>query len=63
MIFKEPKFKVGDKVYHVNIPEDQALVIDVVYYYLTDRHVYLLGVGWDGEYTCEEHEITQEKEL
>ena len=58
-----PKFNIGETVYHSTPNSDSAIVIEVIYSYLLDRHSYVVSTGFGIEFECMEHELTDEKSL
>lgn len=55
------KYNIGDYVYH-NTPDSQkGLIIDVKYSFKNENFRYLVAVGFENEYDCDEDEITKDK--
>ena len=58
---KKPKFNLGGQVYHITPESEVGIIIDIVYYYATDKFRYLITLSFDKEIWCEEYELTSEK--
>lgn len=43
----KPKFKIGQKVYHVTPDSDQGVILDCIYYLRSDRWMYMVTFGPD----------------
>lgn len=61
MIVKEPRFNIGDKVYHVVDKDSEGVITNIVYYYSTGRHDYIVSMGFGDVTQCTEGELTTEK--
>lgn len=59
---KQPKFNIGDKVYHITPESDLGVVLDAEYSLLNNRWRYVVTFGIkDSDYTYYEHELSTSK--
>lgn len=59
---KEPKYSIGDKVYHITPESDCGIVLDASFSMLNNRWMYLISFGIkDNDYWYHEHEISTTK--
>lgn len=55
---RQPKFKIGDVVYHITPGSDKGVVLDATYSLLTNRWLYRVTFGIrDNDYDYYEHEL------
>lgn len=55
------RFNIGDEVYHVTPDSDKGIVVEVTYVFSTGNCVYTVATGWNTEFICSEHELTDSK--
>ena len=58
-VIYNPKFKVGDPVYHVTRESDEGIILDIQHTFVTNEIDYLVAFGW----RTEEQVICSEREL
>lgn len=58
---KQPKFKIGDWVYHVAPESDKGLILDIKYVYSSGKFEYLVSLGWADEKIVWEEELSANK--
>lgn len=55
---KQPKFQIGDVVFHITPESDKGVVLDGCYSLLDDRWQYKVTFGIrDNDYWYDEHEL------
>jgi len=57
----EPKFKIGDKIYHITKESKEGIIVNIIYYFSTRRFEYIITTGWGEEYSCYEYELVKNK--
>jgi hypothetical protein len=58
---KQPKFNIGDRVYHNTPDSEEGLIMDILYSLRYREYVYTIVVGFEHNYECLEDELTDEK--
>ena len=58
---REPKFNIGERVYHNTPDSDAGVITNIIYYHLTKALSYEIAVGWDNVVYCREFELSREK--
>jgi len=58
---KQPKYKLGEKVYHITPDSEIGIITDIIYHYNLDYNVYEISTGFDKNFYCDEFELTREK--
>jgi len=58
---REPKFKIGDIVYHITPDSEPAAIVDIFYSYGGNSFSYVIAKGWSNEFVCKERELTDSK--
>lgn len=57
---KQPKYNIGDKVYHVTPESEQGMVLEAIYSLLHNRWLYRVTFGLrDNDYDYYEHELSE----
>jgi len=60
---KKPMFNIGDEVYHIIPGSPKGIVLDIIYYYTTEKYSYLISLGFGEEVVCRERELTDERQI
>lgn len=58
---KEPKFKIGDRVYYITPESPVGIIIEIRYFYSNGLHEYLVAFSHDDNSWCDEHELSIDK--
>jgi hypothetical protein len=58
---KQPKFNIGDRIYHNTPNSEEGLVMDISYSLRYKEFVYNIVVGYNNNYDCLEDELTEDK--
>lgn len=61
MTIRNPKFQIGDRVYHVTKESEQGVVIDVTYSLRTANWLYIVSFSPGSECSLYEDEISESK--
>lgn len=61
MKIRNPKFQIGDRVYHVTKESEQGVVIDVTYSLRTANWLYIVSFSPGSECSLYEDEISESK--
>jgi len=60
----QPKFSIGDKVYHVTLDSEEGVVLDASYSMLRKRWKYLVTFGIrDNDSRYYEHELLSQRRI
>ena len=58
---KEPKYKIGDRVYYVTPESPVGIIIDIRYFYSNGLFEYLVAFNYDSAEWCDAHELSESK--
>lgn len=59
---KQPKYNIGDRVFHITPESEQGIVLDAEYSLLHNRWIYIVSFGIrDNSTTYYEHELSLTK--
>jgi hypothetical protein len=61
MISFNPKYEIGEKVYHITPESSQGVIIDISYRLSTGIISYLIAISWDNEVWALGEELSREK--
>ena len=61
MVVKNPKFQIGDRIYHVTKESEQGVVIDATYSLRTANWLYIVSFAPGFEYDLYEDELSESK--
>jgi len=57
----EPKYQIGQKIWHKTPDSEQGIIIDIIYYVNTQQIKYCVAIGFNNEVWCLEKELSDEK--
>lgn len=60
---KNPKFNIGDKVFHISPDSPQGVVLDIIYYFKSETFNYMISWGHDYNSTVWEEELVVERNV
>ena len=58
---KEPKFKIGQIVYHITPESEQGVITDINYSYASGLYKYLVSISFSKSDWCNEVELSEYK--
>jgi len=61
MITFEPKYKIGQPIFHKTKESDEGLILDITYSHLRRQIYYVVALGFNDEVTCIEQELSETK--
>lgn len=62
-MINKPKFSIGDKVYHLTPESSPGIIINIIYYFNTQKYTYVVATGWNEESYCDEFELSLERNI
>jgi len=57
------RFEIGDEVYHVTPESDKGVIVEINFVFSTNKFLYTVATGWNTEFICAEHELTDSKKF